>query len=51
MGGAENEITLITQGGLDRWPRMPKEAVSTRLAEKIAEAFAGDDDGRRLAAE
>ena len=51
MGGAENEITLITQGRLDRWPRMPKEAVSTRLAEKIAEAFAGDDDGRRLAAE
>ena len=51
MGGAENEITLITQGGLDRWPRMAKETVSTRLAEKIADAFAGDEDGLRLAAE
>ena len=51
MGGAENEITLITQGGLDRWPRMPKEAVSTRLAEKIADAFAGNEDSLRLAAE
>ncbi|WP_213270208.1 bifunctional phosphopantothenoylcysteine decarboxylase/phosphopantothenate--cysteine ligase CoaBC [Hyphomonas sp.] len=51
MGGAENEITLITQGGLDRWPRMPKEAVSTRLAEKIADAFAGGGDGLGLAVE
>lgn len=51
MGGAENEITLITHGGLDRWPRMPKEAVSTRLAEKIADAFAVGEDGLGLAAE
>ena len=51
MGGAENEITLITEGGLDRWPRMPKEAVSTRLAAKIADAFAGGEDGLHLAAE
>ncbi|MFN4183707.1 MAG: bifunctional phosphopantothenoylcysteine decarboxylase/phosphopantothenate--cysteine ligase CoaBC [Hyphomonas sp.] len=51
MGGLENEITLITQGGVDRWPRMAKETVSTRLAAKIAQAFAGDEDGLRLAAE
>jgi phosphopantothenoylcysteine decarboxylase / phosphopantothenate---cysteine ligase len=51
MGGLENEIALITQGGIERWPRMAKEAVSARLAEKIADAFSGDEDGLRLAAE
>lgn len=51
MGGLENEIALITRDGIDRWPRMAKEAVSARLADKIAEAFAGDKDGLRLAAE
>ena len=51
MGGLENEIALITEGGIDRWPRMAKEAVSTRLVEKIADAFSGDEDGLRLAAE
>ena len=51
MGGLENEIALITQDGIERWPRMAKEAVSARLAEKIAEAFAGDENGLALAAE
>lgn len=48
MGGLENEIALITQGGVDRWPRMAKEAVSARLADRIAEAF--DADGTLRAA-
>lgn len=48
MGGLENEIALITQGGVDRWPRMAKEAVSVRLTDKIADAF--DADGTLRAA-
>lgn len=51
MGGLENEIALITQGGIERWPRMAKEAVSARLAEKIADVFTSDEDGLSLAAE
>ncbi len=51
MGGADNEIAFITRDGTDRWPRMPKDAVAARLAEKIADAFAGDDAGLGLAAE
>ena len=51
MGGLENEVALITRDGIDRWPRLPKDAVSTRLAEKIAGAFAGDTDGLAMAAE
>ncbi|MFN7057041.1 MAG: bifunctional phosphopantothenoylcysteine decarboxylase/phosphopantothenate synthase, partial [Hyphomonas sp.] len=51
MGGADNEIALITREGIERWPRMPKDQVAARLAEKIADAFAGDDAGLRLAAE
>lgn len=50
MGGLENEIALITKDGIDRWPRLPKEAVSARLAEKIAGALEGED-GLSLAAE
>ncbi|MFN4024448.1 MAG: bifunctional phosphopantothenoylcysteine decarboxylase/phosphopantothenate--cysteine ligase CoaBC [Hyphomonas sp.] len=51
MGGLENEIALITGDSVERWPRMTKERVSARLAEKVAEAFSGDADGLRLAAE
>lgn len=50
MGGLENEIALITKDGIDRWPRLPKDAVSARLAERIAGAFEGED-GLPLAAE
>ena len=51
MGGTENEIALVTQGGIDRWPRMGKDAVARRLAQKIADALDGSDDDVRLAAE
>ena len=40
MGGAENAVTLITAAGQETWPRMAKEAVARRLAERIAEALA-----------
>ena len=39
MGGQENDITLISQDGADDWPRMSKEDVARRLAERIAQAL------------
>jgi deoxyuridine 5'-triphosphate nucleotidohydrolase len=32
MGGAENEIHLITAGGVEDWPRLDKQEVARRLA-------------------
>lgn len=40
MGGAENDVTLITADGSEDWPRMGKDDVAKRLAAKIAEAIA-----------
>ena len=39
MGGAENDITLITNEGSEDWPRMSKDQVATRLAKRIADAL------------
>ncbi|MRX49578.1 bifunctional phosphopantothenoylcysteine decarboxylase/phosphopantothenate--cysteine ligase CoaBC [Paracoccus sp. S-4012] len=39
MGGAENAVTLITDSGAEEWPRMGKDAVARRLAERIAAAL------------
>jgi phosphopantothenoylcysteine decarboxylase/phosphopantothenate--cysteine ligase len=52
MGGAENEIALISHAGIERWPLMSKEAVAARLAERIAVELGDDDeDDLSLAAE
>ncbi len=40
MGGAENEVVLVTAAGSEIWPRAPKEAVAARLAARIASVFA-----------
>ena len=40
MGGAENAVTVIDASGADSWPRLPKDTVARRLAEKIAGALA-----------
>jgi len=40
MGGAENEVLLITREGSAAWPRMRKEEVARKLADAIAEALA-----------
>jgi phosphopantothenoylcysteine decarboxylase/phosphopantothenate--cysteine ligase len=40
MGGTENEVTLVTAAGAESWPRMAKDAVARRLAQRIAEALA-----------
>ena len=36
MGGTENAVTVITAEGSEEWPRMAKDAVARRLAQKIA---------------
>ncbi|TCP59822.1 phosphopantothenate-cysteine ligase /phosphopantothenoylcysteine decarboxylase [Rhodovulum bhavnagarense] len=36
MGGAENEVTLITGDGTETWPRLTKDEVAARLAARIA---------------
>ncbi|MEL6241786.1 MAG: bifunctional phosphopantothenoylcysteine decarboxylase/phosphopantothenate--cysteine ligase CoaBC [Pseudomonadota bacterium] len=39
MGGSENAVTLISADGAERWPRMSKEEVAQRLADRIARAI------------
>ncbi|WP_296420077.1 bifunctional phosphopantothenoylcysteine decarboxylase/phosphopantothenate--cysteine ligase CoaBC [Pseudooctadecabacter sp.] len=41
MGGAENDVTLITADGAEDWPRMGKDAVAEKLALRLAEALGG----------
>ena len=41
MGGSENAVTLITAQGAEDWPRMAKDAVAARLAQRIADALGG----------
>ncbi|MBK5934786.1 phosphopantothenoylcysteine decarboxylase/phosphopantothenate--cysteine ligase [Rhodovulum imhoffii] len=40
MGGAENQVTLITAEGGEAWPRMTKEQTARQLAARIAGALA-----------
>ncbi|MFZ1469757.1 MAG: bifunctional phosphopantothenoylcysteine decarboxylase/phosphopantothenate--cysteine ligase CoaBC [Paracoccaceae bacterium] len=39
MGGHENAVTIITDAGAEVWPRMTKDQVARRLADKIAQAM------------
>ena len=39
MGGGENAVTLITDAGVETWPREPKSQVATRLAQRMAETL------------
>lgn len=39
MGGAENDVVLITSSGSEDWPRMRKSDVARKLAERIAQAL------------
>lgn len=45
MGGTENAVVLITADGTQHWPRMPKEQVAARLAEKICNALSSPISG------
>ena len=40
MGGSENAVVLISDAGSAVWPRMAKDAVARRLADRIAAALA-----------
>lgn len=42
MGGPENRAILTTEAGVERWPRMPKDELASRLAERIAEQLTDD---------
>jgi phosphopantothenoylcysteine decarboxylase / phosphopantothenate---cysteine ligase len=44
MGGDENEIHLITETGVENWPRLSKRAVADRLAERIVARLLGAKD-------
>ncbi|WP_226779594.1 bifunctional phosphopantothenoylcysteine decarboxylase/phosphopantothenate--cysteine ligase CoaBC [Oceaniglobus trochenteri] len=39
MGGTENAVTLISEAGAETWPRMAKEAVAERIAQRLAAAL------------
>ena len=39
MGGAENAVTIVSTQGAEPWPRLGKEEVARRLAQRIAEAL------------
>jgi phosphopantothenoylcysteine decarboxylase/phosphopantothenate--cysteine ligase len=39
MGGAENAVTLISESGVEAWPRMGKDEVARKLAVRIAESL------------
>lgn len=39
MGGAENAVTVIDGAGAESWPRMGKDEVARRLAQRIAGAL------------
>ena len=43
MGGAENAVHLITAAGVEDWPRLAKEEVARRLAQRIAAALEHGD--------
>ena len=43
MGGTENTVHLITEAGVENWPKMTKDEVAKRLAEWIAGRLAEDD--------
>jgi phosphopantothenoylcysteine decarboxylase/phosphopantothenate--cysteine ligase len=39
FGGADNQVTLVTDAGADAWPRASKQQVAERLARRIADHF------------
>jgi phosphopantothenoylcysteine decarboxylase/phosphopantothenate--cysteine ligase len=41
MGGADNAVHLVTAGGVEDWPNLPKTEVAKRLAARIAQTLTG----------
>ena len=42
MGGAENTVHLLTAEGAESWPRLAKDEVARRLAQRIAAIFGSE---------
>jgi phosphopantothenoylcysteine decarboxylase / phosphopantothenate---cysteine ligase len=47
MGGAHNQVMLITKDRAEPWPRMAKEAVARKLAAEIAASFTAKPPRRK----
>lgn len=39
MGGAENAVHIVSAAGIETWPRLAKDQVAQRLAQRIADAL------------
>jgi phosphopantothenoylcysteine decarboxylase/phosphopantothenate--cysteine ligase len=39
MGGEYNTVKLVTEAGIEDWPKLPKSEVARRLAHRIAAFF------------
>ena len=44
MGGDSNSVHIVTAAGVESWDRLPKDAVATRIIEKVAHALASCSD-------
>jgi phosphopantothenoylcysteine decarboxylase/phosphopantothenate--cysteine ligase len=44
MGGEQNEVHLVTAGGVEHWPAGAKADIARRLAERIADAVGTSDE-------
>ena len=49
MGGGDNQVSLISRAGLERWPRMGKGAVAIKLAQRIGQELARPAEDREAA--
>jgi phosphopantothenoylcysteine decarboxylase/phosphopantothenate--cysteine ligase len=45
FGRDDNQITLVEASGEEAWPRLDKQSVAQRLAERIAGHFAAGGEG------
>ena len=41
MGGSENQVILVTEQGADQWPRLSKDDVAAKLADRITDQILG----------
>ena len=44
MGGDSNSVHIVTAAGVESWDHLPKDAVATRIIEKVAHALASCSD-------
>jgi phosphopantothenoylcysteine decarboxylase/phosphopantothenate--cysteine ligase len=51
MGGLENQVALISSGGVENWPRGGKSDIARKLALRIAEEISGHKSLSAIAAQ